>query len=502
MELPVISNAPSSGGGCSSSGCGSSSDAMAHLPDSIRQKVQDHPCYSEDAHHYFARMHVAVAPACTIQCNYCNRKYDCANESRPGVVSELLHPDQAVTKVLAVAATIPQMTVLGIAGPGDPLANPARTFETFRQLSDKAPDIKLCLSTNGLTLPEHVDEIAKHNIDHVTITINCVDPEIGAQIYPWIYWQNRRLRGVEAARILIEQQQKGLEMLTSRGILVKVNSVMIPGVNDEHLKEVSKVVKAKGAFLHNVMPLIAEAEHGTYYGLMEQASPTPEQLQALQDECGGDMAMMRHCRQCRADAVGLLGEDRGAEFTLDKLADMDIDYEAAMQTRQEVRENLLEQLAAKRAGAPAAEVTALAGVPADSRPVLMAVAAKNGVVGEHFGHAREFLVYEASPKGVRLMGHRKVDLYCNGATDCGDSGEGGQPAGSILDQIIHALSGCEQVLCARIGFEPWGQLEAAGIQPNGEHAMEPVEDAVLAVYREMSAAGKLAAPADKLNKVA
>lgn len=502
MELPVISNAPSSGGGCSSSGCGSSSDAMAHLPDSIRQKVQDHPCYSEDAHHYFARMHVAVAPACNIQCNYCNRKYDCANESRPGVVSELLHPDQAVTKVLAVAATIPQMTVLGIAGPGDPLANPARTFETFRQLSDKAPDIKLCLSTNGLTLPEHVDEIAKHNIDHVTITINCVDPEIGAQIYPWIYWQNRRLRGVEAARILIEQQQKGLEMLTSRGILVKVNSVMIPGVNDEHLKEVSKVVKAKGAFLHNVMPLIAEAEHGTYYGLMEQPSPTPEQLQALQDECGGDMAMMRHCRQCRADAVGLLGEDRGAEFTLDKLADMDIDYEAAMQTRQEVRENLLEQLAAKRAGPPAAEVTALAGVPADSRPVLMAVAAKNGVVGEHFGHAREFLVYEASPKGVRLMGHRKVDLYCNGATDCGDSGEGGQPAGSILDQIIHALSGCEQVLCARIGFEPWGQLEAAGIQPNGEHAMEPVEDAVLAVYREMSAAGKLAAPADKLNKVA
>ena len=502
MELPVISNAPSSGGGCSSSGCGSSSDAMAHLPDSIRQKVQDHPCYSEDAHHYFARMHVAVAPACNIQCNYCNRKYDCANESRPGVVSELPHPDQAVTKVLAVAATIPQMTVLGIAGPGDPLANPARTFETFRQLSDKAPDIKLCLSTNGLTLPEHVDEIAKHNIDHVTITINCVDPEIGAQIYPWIYWQNRRLRGVEAARILIEQQQKGLEMLASRGILVKVNSVMIPGVNDEHLKEVSKVVKAKGAFLHNVMPLIAEAEHGTYYGLMEQPSPTPEQLQALQDECGGDMAMMRHCRQCRADAVGLLGEDRGAEFTLDKLADMDIDYEAAMQTRQEVRENLLEQLAAKRAGAPAAEVTALAGVPADSRPVLMAVAAKNGVVGEHFGHAREFLVYEASPKGVRLMGHRKVDLYCNGATDCGDSGEGGQPAGSILDQIIHALSGCEQVLCARIGFEPWGQLEAAGIQPNGEHAMEPVEDAVLAVYREMSAAGKLAAPADKLNKVA
>jgi nitrogen fixation protein NifB len=78
---------------------------------------------------------------------------------------------------------------------------------------------------------------------------------------------------------LIEQQQKGLEMLVERGVLVKVNSVMIPGVNDSHLKEVSKVVKAKGAFLHNVMPLIAEAEHGTFYGVMGQRGPTHQELQ-------------------------------------------------------------------------------------------------------------------------------------------------------------------------------------------------------------------------------
>ena len=275
MELPVIGQeaAQSSGGGCSASSCGSSNDQLSHLPDAIRAKVQDHPCYSEDAHHYFARMHVAVAPACNIQCHYCNRKYDCSNESRPGVVSELLTPDQAVMKTKAVAATIPQMTVLGIAGPGDPLANPERTFETFRRLSEEAPDIKLCVSTNGLALPESVEELSRHNIDHVTITINCLDPEIGAKIYPWVFWKNRRIFGVEGARILIEQQQKGLEMLTARGILVKVNSVMIPGVNDQHLKEVSKVVKAKGAFLHNVMPLIAEAEHGTFYGLMVVPGP-------------------------------------------------------------------------------------------------------------------------------------------------------------------------------------------------------------------------------------
>jgi len=146
VQLPVINNEATEApkGGCSAGSCGSTDDQMGHLPENIRQKVFNHPCYSEEAHHYFARMHVAVAPACNIQCNYCNRKYDCANESRPGVVSELHHPVQAVKKVLAVAATIPQMTVLGIAGPGDPLANPERTFETFRMLSEQAPDIKLC----------------------------------------------------------------------------------------------------------------------------------------------------------------------------------------------------------------------------------------------------------------------------------------------------------------------------------------------------------------------
>lgn len=488
MDLSVINEAVSASeeGGCSSGSCGSTDDQMSHLPEDIRQKVYNHPCYSEEAHHYFARMHVAVAPACNIQCHYCNRKYDCANESRPGVVSELLSPEEAVMKTKAVAANIPQMTVLGIAGPGDPLANPERTFKTFRMLTQETPDIKLCVSTNGLALPESVEELAKTNIDHVTITINTVDPEIGAKIYPWIYWNNRRIHGIKGAKILIEQQQKGLEMLAARGILVKVNSVMIPGVNDQHLKEVSRIVKSKGAFLHNVMPLIAEAEHGTFYGVMGQRGPTPEELQDLQDQCSGDMNMMRHCRQCRADAVGLLGEDRGEEFTLDKIAKMDIDYGKAMKVRAAVHQGIEEELAekqAKKARLPAAATPVISSKK--YRPVLMAVATSGqGVINQHFGHATEFLIYEASQDGVRFISHRKVDQYCIGGDSCGEKE-------SALAGSIRALQGCEAVLCSKIGFEPWGLLEEAGIQPNGEHAMEPIDDAVMAVYQEMIESGAL-----------
>ncbi|MBU7584790.1 MAG: radical SAM protein [Nostoc sp. TH1S01] len=196
-----------------SCGCSSKTDTTTSLDEKIQARIAKHPCYSEEAHHHYARMHVAVAPACNIQCNYCNRKYDCANESRPGVVSELLTPEEAAHKVLVIAGKIPQMTVLGIAGPGDPLANPEKTFRTFELIAKKAPDIKLCLSTNGLMLPDYVDRIKQLNIDHVTITINMVDPEIGAKIYPWVHYRRKRYKGIEGVRILHEKQMESLQAL-------------------------------------------------------------------------------------------------------------------------------------------------------------------------------------------------------------------------------------------------------------------------------------------------
>ncbi|WP_152970450.1 radical SAM protein, partial [Rhodobacter capsulatus] len=115
-------------------------------------------------------------------------------------------------------------------------------------------------------LPDHLDELVEMNVDHVTITINMIDPEVGAKIYPWIFHNRQRIYGVEASRILHERQMEALDGLVARGILVKVNSVLIPGINDAHLLEVNREVKRRGAFLHNIMPLISAPEHGTHFG--------------------------------------------------------------------------------------------------------------------------------------------------------------------------------------------------------------------------------------------
>jgi nitrogen fixation protein NifB len=469
VDLDAMKRTAASGG-CSSSSCGSST-RPEDMDAEVWERIKDHPCYSEEAHHYFARMHVAVAPACNIQCNYCNRKYDCANESRPGVASEKLTPDQARRKVIAVANEVPQLSVLGIAGPGDACYDWKKTQATFAAIAKDIPDVKLCISTNGLALPDHVDELADMNVDHVTITINMVDPEIGAKIYPWIYFRNRRWTGVEASQILHERQMQGLEMLIARGVLTKINSVMIPGVNDEHLIEVNRWVKARGAFLHNVMPLISDPAHGTHYGLTGQRGPSAMELKALQDRLEGGAKLMRHCRQCRADAVGLLGEDRGQEFTLDQLPES-VDYDPAKRTayREFVAVERGDHVAAKQAAAAAIQEAA-----AEGQSLLVAVATKGGGrVNEHFGHAKEFQIYEASSKGVVFVGHRKVEAYCLG----------GFGEDATLDAVIAALEGVRHVLCAKIGDCPKDMLEAAGIAASDAYAYEYAETAIGALYAE------------------
>ncbi len=463
-------------GGCSSSSCGSS-DKPSDMTAEVWEKIKDHPCYSEEAHHYFARMHVAVAPACNIQCHYCNRKYDCANESRPGVVSEKLTPDQARRKVVAVANEVPQLSVLGIAGPGDACYDWRKSRATFTEISKDIPDIKLCISTNGLALPDHVDELVDMNVDHVTITINMVDPEIGAKIYPWIYYKNKRHYGVEASQILHERQMLGLEMLTARGILTKINSVMIPGINDEHLIEVNKWVKARGAFLHNVMPLISDPAHGTHFGLTGQRGPTAMELKALQDKLEGGAKLMRHCRQCRADAVGLLGEDRGQEFTLDQLPE-EVAYDPSR------RETYREIVAKERGDHVAAKSAAIEEVKATAeRNLLFAVATKGGGrINEHFGHAREFQVYEVGAKGIVFVGHRKVEQYCLG----------GFGEDATLDGVIAALEGVSFVLCAKIGDCPKDMLKSAGIEASDKWAFEYIETSLAEAYREKFGGAEIA----------
>jgi len=464
-------------------GCGTATNAPPQAPPDVAALVKNHPCYSEEAHHHFARLHLAVAPACNVQCHYCNRKYDCANESRPGVVSGKLTPEQAVAKVRAVAAEVPELAVVGIAGPGDALANAAATFETLRGVREVAPDLTLCLSTNGLALPEHADRLVEAGVRHVTVTVNMIDPAVGARIYPWVLWEGKKVRGVEGARILSARQLEGISLLARRGVLVKVNAVVIPGVNDLHLPAVVREVRRRGAFLVNLLPLISAAEHGTHFGLTGQRGPTADELERVQRFCELDTRLMKHCRQCRADAVGRLGEDRFQEFTGTKAAEPPAPVRDAAEVRAE-RRAAVDRVRALQEEARVGALARLRAFP-EALSARVAVATKGGgTVDQHFGHAREFLVYDVTREGAALAGVRKVEAYC----------QGGDGEDDVLHGVLRTLEGCQAVLVAKVGHCPKGQLDAAGIEPVTERAFEPIEAAVLGWFEGWAVRTGRAAP--------
>ena len=270
---------------------------------------EQHPCFSEKAHRQFARLHLPVAPECNIQCNYCIRKFDCVNETRPGVTSAVLRPHEAIERVRAVMERNRGVSVVGIAGPGDPLANDA-TFETFRLVHEEFPEAILCISTNGLMLPERLGDLRACGVESITITINALTSETAEKIYSSVFQKGRRLTGRAAACALLYNQWSGLSKALAAGLVVKVNTILTPGINDDEVPMIALNAASAGAEIMNVMPLIPQA------AFKHLSRPSCAMLDAARKKCGAYMPQMTHCKQCRADAFGRLGEDGDAELEL------------------------------------------------------------------------------------------------------------------------------------------------------------------------------------------
>lgn len=273
-------------------------------------ELANHPCFNQTSAACSGRVHLPIAPRCNIQCGYCNRRYDCVNESRPGVTSGVLSPPQALIYLKEVMARNPNITVVGIAGPGDPFANPEETLETLRLVREAYPDMLLCVSTNGLNLTPYLPELARLEVTHITVTVNTLRTETAETIYSWMRIGKRLRRPHEGAPLLLAAQQEAMRAVKAHGILLKVNFVLLPGINDGEVEEVARFAADLGADLFNVLPY--QSAPGSV--LERLPSPTGEEVKAAQAVAGAYLKQMTHCARCRADAVGLLACDQSGEF--------------------------------------------------------------------------------------------------------------------------------------------------------------------------------------------
>ncbi|MFP4352721.1 MAG: radical SAM protein, partial [Puniceicoccaceae bacterium] len=352
---------------------------------------------------------------CNIQCNYCNRDFDCVNESRPGVTSTVLSPGQALAYLEKIMEKRGDIAVVGIAGPGDPFANAGATMETFRLVREAFPEMILCLSTNGLGLTEdYVRQLAELQVSHVTITMNGTDPGIAGKIYAWARDKTKIYRNTAAGEIMIERQLQAIRWIKHYGMIAKINSIIVPGVNDEHIPEIARTVSAMGADIMNCIPLLPTKDTA----FADLAEPDAKMRFALRLKCGDHINQMTHCARCRADAIGKLSEpmDEDIHELIRSCARLPLD-------------------------------------PKQNRPYV-AVATREGMlVNQHLGEAREFAIFGIDPEDEEEF----VQLETRPAPP-----PGGRDSrwGALAD----TLKDCRAILVNAAGTSPKQALTKAGVQ--------------------------------------
>lgn len=276
----------------------------------LNKVKEQHPCFGAKKNK--GRIHLPVCPACNIECKFCDRKIN-DHENRPGVASTILKPEEAAKSIGRALELCPDITVAGIAGPGDTLATDG-AIHTFRLIKDQYPELLKCMSTNGLLLNERAEELIELGIDTLTVTVNAVDPKIQAQIISGIRYHGKRYEGEAAAEILIHNQLEGIRKMTSAGVVVKVNTVLIVEINRNHIKEIAKAVSEVGASMYNIIPLIPQHE------LVNCIEPECGDIDGARQEAEAYIDVFRHCQRCRADAVGIPGgHDYGDQIYLKRL---------------------------------------------------------------------------------------------------------------------------------------------------------------------------------------
>jgi nitrogen fixation protein NifB len=391
----------------------------------------NHPCFNREAQHLFGRIHLPVAPRCNMLCNFCNRKFDCVNEGHPGVTSAVLRPSDAVQYLKDTVVRRPEIVVAGLAGPGDPFANPEETMETLRLVRQEFPEMLLCVATNGLALEPHIKELAELQVSHVTITVNAIDPKVGAEIYAWMRDGKRIYRGEAAAALLWERQEKAIRELKSYGIFVKVNSILIPGINDHHIPEVAKAVAELGVDILNCMPMAPV--DGSFFESLP--APDPELVEYIRRLGAESLPQMNHCARCRADASGLISES-----SVQKAPELMLWIDGKKNREEE-----------------------------DPRPFVAVASYEGALVSQHLGEAEQLLIFQRS--AVSDSGFEFIEIRPTPFPGGGDD---------RWFELAEMLHDCRALLVVSAGPNPQKILSAHGLRVIEMEGL--IEDGLAAAY--------------------
>ena len=252
----------------------------------------------------WARIHLPIAKKCNVKCIFCdhNNGSSC-HTAKPGYASRLMTPEEAIDRTLREMQQDNNLKIIAISGPGEPLFNEA-TFAFLKEIRKRDIDSKLCLSTNGVLLEESALTLARLGVDSVSVSMSALNPIVVSKIYEWAIINGVILRDLEMASQIIPRQLEGIKYATELGIAVKVNTILMQGINNQEIGPLSKKIAEAGAILQNIVPVI---QCGNNPNLI---MPELKDIMLARQIGSRNIPQFTHCKQCRSDVVGIPGEDR------------------------------------------------------------------------------------------------------------------------------------------------------------------------------------------------
>lgn len=189
-------------------------------------------------------LRVSLTDRCNLRCTYCMPA-----EGLEWMPTEQTLSDDETIRLIRIAVTQLGIRQVRFTG-GEPLLRKSleKIIAATTQLrTDEKLAPATALTTNGLGLPRRLDGLIEAGLDRVNISLDTIDPELYARLT-----RRDRLGDVFAAIEATTAAHREGRLGT-----VKVNAVVMPGVNEEDIVPLARYCLERGAQLRFIeqMPL-------------------------------------------------------------------------------------------------------------------------------------------------------------------------------------------------------------------------------------------------------
>lgn len=194
-----------------------------------------------DTYHRVATdLRVSLTDRCNLRCTYCMPEEGLAWLAKPDLLT-----DDEVVRLIRVAVTELGVTDVRFTG-GEPLLRPG-LVDIVRRSAALTPRPRLSLTTNGIGLERTAEALREAGLDRVNVSLDTLRPEVFARL-------TRRRRHADVLRGLAAARAAGLRP-------VKVNTVLMPGVNEDEAPELLAWALAHSYELRFIEQMPLDAQH-------------------------------------------------------------------------------------------------------------------------------------------------------------------------------------------------------------------------------------------------